>query len=390
MENYNTTILPNNNDIEILGPYGFSRFSGLRISFSETVTKLFFDDDTDLVATNDHIIYIDGKEVRINEVRVGDIINEKTVIDIKDDISQKVYDPINVELGDVYIANDIIHHNCSFLGSAATLISPDIIASTPISVPIYSSDGLVVYEHPVKGETISGEWKEKPGSYITVVDTASGVGNDSSAFVIVRIDILPYKVVARYKNNTVAPMFYPNIINKWSTEFNNAWILVEINKNEQVPHILQQELLYENMLFCTKTNKGQFLTGGFGGKSKTRNGVLTDKKVKRIGCSTLKTLVENRKLEICDAEIVSELSTFIERKGSFSADEGYHDDLVMCLALFAWATTQIFFKEMTDVDLRKSIFESRMREIEDEALPLVLSSTDTENEIEQWVDYFSG
>ena len=127
---------------------------------------------------------------------------------------------------------------------------------------------------------------------------------------------------------------------------------------------------YENLLFISKDKKkGQIATGGFG-KHNSKPGVLMDKKVKRIGCLNLKTIIEEGKLLITDADVIQEISTFIESKGSYSADEGYHDDLIMTLVIFAWLTTMPYFKEMTDVNLRQQIYEMKQREIEDQMIPV--------------------
>ena len=72
---------------------------------------------------------------------------------------------------------------------------------------------------------------------------------------------------------------------------------------------------------------------------------------------------------IQDADTIAEISTFIERKNSYSADEGYHDDLVMPLVLFSWLTTNPYFKELTNTNIRKELYEQRIKLIEDEVTP---------------------
>ena len=140
--------------------------------------------------------------------------------------------------------------------------------------------------------------------------------------------------------------------------------------SEQVAHIMYNELEYENILFVNRDSKrGQVVSGGFGG-GKTQYGVVTDKKVKRIGCFTFKSLMEERKLIINDPDVISELSTFIQVKDSYQADEGYHDDLVMPLVLFSWLSTNPYFREITDKDLRKIMYEKKIKQIEEEMLPV--------------------
>jgi hypothetical protein len=202
-----------------------------------------------------------------------------------------------------------------------------------------------------------------------VADTAEGVGGDYSAFTVIDITEIPYKMAAKYRSNKISPMLYPNVIHKIAGEYNEAYVLVEINKSEQVASILHDELEYENILFISRGVKGQVASGGFGG-GKTQLGVMTDKKVKRIGCHNFKSLVEEGKLLINDVDTISEISTFIEKRGSYSADDGYHDDLVMTLVLFSWLTTNPYFKDLNNVNLREMMYKQHIREIEEQLTPL--------------------
>jgi hypothetical protein len=261
----------------------------------------------------------------------------------------------------------------NFLGSSATLIDADAIMRMPVIAPIYSKDCLDVYEKPVKGE--------KPHTYVMVVDTAKGVGADYSTFVVIDITSAPYKMVAKYRNNKMPPMLYPSVIYKTAMEYNQAYVLIEINSSEQVAHIFYNEMEYENVLFVTKNSKGQAVSAGFGGGT-TQYGVMTDKKVKRIGCSMFKTLVEESKLLICDSDVISEISTFIQVRDSYAADDGYHDDLVMPLVLFGWLTTSPYFKELCDVNLREVMFKQRAENIDAEIIPVGFFTDGTEVEQE--------
>lgn len=263
-----------------------------------------------------------------------------------------------------------------FLGSAATLIDPAAIQRLAIKQPIYQIDGFAMFEDVNKTEQ---------GVYVTVVDTSEGVGGDNSAFSIIRVDTMPYKLVARYRNNKVSPLVYPNLIVKWAKYYNEAWVLVEVNKSEQVAYIIHNELEYENLLYVTRTAKGQVIGAGFG--SNTRMGVMTDKKTKRVGCFTFKDLVEQNKLIINDAETISEISTFIESKGSYAADDGKTDDNVMTLVLFGWLVNQQYFQELTNVELRKAIYKARLEAIEQETLPVgFFNDGNSPESVETWID----
>lgn len=301
---------------------------------------------------------------------------------------QKWADAQKQLLGDLKYRQEVL---MDFLGSAATLINPDAIQRMAVMKPIYDKDGMRVFYPAVKGQVDPekpGTWIQKPGSYAIVCDTAAGVGGDSSSFSVIRVDVEPYVVVARYKNNLISPLLYPSVIHKWAVEFNEAMVLIELNKSEQVPYILHAEIEYENIIYVVRTPRGQVVSGGFGSNGKVQYGVLTDKKVKRTGCTMLKTLIEEGKLHIHDSDTISEISTFIEHKGSYAADEGYHDDLVMTLVLFGWLTSQPYFKELTDIDMRKAIYDARIRAIDEEILPVGFYNDGREDPREEvWVDY---
>jgi hypothetical protein len=268
-------------------------------------------------------------------------------------------------LGELKAAQEV---DCAFLGSSNTLISANTITNLSPIQPLFSKDGLDILEYPFRGDK---EAKQPAHIYMMTVDVSRGIGGDYSAFTVVDITQSPYKVVAKYRNNHVSDLLYPNIIHKVATDYNHAYVLVEIKENGQhVADILTNELEYDNVMYVTRGQGGQHITPGFGGRTASvQTGVMTSAQVKRIGCSTLKTLVEESKLLINDVDIISEISTFIETKGSFAADEGYHDDLVMTLVLFSWASTSPYFKDLTNLDMRRKIFESRIDEINSSMTP---------------------
>lgn len=249
---------------------------------------------------------------------------------------------------------------CRWLGSSLTLIPGDILSKLSPSIIEYAREGLDVYEKP-----------QPDRNYVLTVDPAKGVGGDNSIVQVIDISEVPYKQVAKYKDNTISPLLFPNIIYKIARDYNNAHVLLEINISEQVAHILHHELEYENMIIINKKpkglDKGQSAGGGFGGRPFL--GVNTDKKTKRIGCANLKSLLVEHKLLINDMDTISELSTFIEVKDSYEADDGYNDDLVMGLVMFGWLTSQPYFKELNNVELRKVMYENQMRVIEEELTP---------------------
>ena len=258
---------------------------------------------------------------------------------------------------------------CEFLGSTNTLINAQTIARLSTKDPLYTKSGLDIYEEPQEGHF-----------YAMTVDTSRGIGGDFSAFIVADITKMPYKVVAKYRDNKVAPMLYPDIIGKVGKDYNDAFILVEVNDiGQQVAEILHQEVEYENMLSTVTEQARQYVSPGFG--KATKHGVTTSKQVKRQGCFTFKSLIEEQKLLVFDEHIIHEISTFTEKGNTYQADEGYHDDLVMCLVLFGWLTSQNFFKDMTDVNTREGLYKQQMGDIESNLTPFI-RVTGNEEEVE--------
>ena len=266
-----------------------------------------------------------------------------------------------------------VEFECEFLGSVDTLISVTKLRNLVFEDPLVNNHkGLLVYEHPIKGN-----------DYIITVDTARGIDHDSSAFIVFDITTYPYKTVARFKNAEIKPMLFPNIIHDTARAYNEAYVLVEINDiGEQVASIMQYDLEYENMLMCAMRGRnGQQVGSGFSG-SKTQMGVRMTQAVKKLGCSNLKTLMEDDKIVTNDYDIIAELTTFVQKKQSWEAEDGCHDDLAMCLVIFAWLVAQDYFKEMTDTDVRKRIYEEQKNQIEQDMAPFgfILDGVDDDDE----------
>jgi hypothetical protein len=248
---------------------------------------------------------------------------------------------------------------CEFLGSVNTLISPAKIKQMAFLNPKTSSGGLQVYEDPIKDRT-----------YVCTVDVARGVQKDYSAFVILDVTQMPFKVVAKYRNNDIKPLLFPHTIKQVCNAYNHAHVLVETNDlGQQIAEALQFELEYDNLLMTTQRGRaGQILGAGFSGRG-SGFGVKMTKQIKKIGCSNIKTLIESDKILINDFDIITEMSTFIRKGQSWQADEGNNDDLMMCLVIFGWLSNQPFFKEMTDTNARQMLYEEQQHLIEQDMAP---------------------
>ena len=247
---------------------------------------------------------------------------------------------------------------CEFVGSTYTLIAPSKLRTMVFKNPIHESNNLTVYEHPVKNHT-----------YALVADTAQGKGVDFSAFSVFDVSEMPYKQVAVYRDNQISPMLYPNVIYNVGNKYNSAHVLVEVNDiGSQVADTLHYDLEYENIMIITMRGRaGQQIGGGFA--KNIQLGLRTSKQIKRIGCATLKDLIEQDQLIIPDFNTIKELTTFALQNNTYQAEEGAHDDIAMTLVIFGWLVQQRYFKEMTNMDIRKKMWEEQMDTLEQDMLP---------------------
>ena len=260
---------------------------------------------------------------------------------------------------------------CEFLGSINTLITAKKLKVIPYREPKQSNAGLDVHISPQQGHT-----------YVITADVARGTQNDYSAFIVVDVTEMPYRVVSKYRDNEIKPLLFPAKIYEVARAYNQAFVLVEVNDiGEQVANTLQFDLEYDNLIMASMRGRsGQVLGGGFSG-GKAQLGVRTTKAVKRIGCSNLKQLIEDDKLIVEDLDIISELSTFIVKGSSYEADDGCNDDLVACLFIFAWVTDQQYFKELTDSDVRMTMMREQQNALEQDMAPFgfVINGLEDEN-----------
>ena len=233
---------------------------------------------------------------------------------------------------------------CEFLGSSNTLISGAKLAALHWKEPIARMECMDIFEQP--------EYKH---TYVLCADVSEGQGLDYSSFSIFDVTQIPYRQVAKYRNNEISPMLLPAVIYSAARKYNDAFVLIEINSiGLQVADILHYELAYENLLkFQLKGKQGMQASGGFAaGKNKLAFGLKITSQSKMIGCANLKTLVENDKLLLNDEDTITELYSFSSTKKTFAAEEGANDDLAMTLVHFGWLTAQKLFKETVSNDIR--------------------------------------
>lgn len=281
---------------------------------------------------------------------------------------QKWYEMQKAVLGELKAAQEI---DANFLGSSRQLLTASTMSRLSASIPIKVFDGefegLRIYKEPVKDHT-----------YTMTVDVSRGRHLDASAFSIFDITEYPHTVVAVFNNKNVSPLMYAGIVWKMARNYNDAYILVEINDvGAQVADELYFTYEYGNMYW---TKSGDIL-GKQG--ADPYPGVRTTKKTKRIGCANLKDIVEKQQLLINDAQTIQELSTFVQSdSGSWEADDGFNDDMVATLWLFAWLATQPWFVELTDKSMRNQMYLNKMKEIEETLTPMGFFSDGLSHETE--------
>jgi hypothetical protein len=255
-------------------------------------------------------------------------------------------------------------YECQFLGSSGTLISGAALKQLAYSNPLYSKDGICQYEKP-----------EKDHVYSMTVDVSRGKGLDYSTFNVIDITSMPYKQVCTFRDNFISPIDFASIIYRVATSYNEALVLIEINDiGSQVSDTLVMDFGYEGMLYTESAGRnGKRISNGFGKISDT--GVRTTKAVKSVGCSMLKMLIEQQQLIINDFETIQELSRFSKKGSSYEAEPGSHDDLVMNLVVFAWLTSQSYFKEITDINTLSKLRQKTEEQIDDDLLPFGFINT---------------
>jgi hypothetical protein len=351
-----------NTKFEILTEDGWRDFLGIQGTKHKKYITISFSDGSQLKCSENHLIMtVDGwKEAK--DIDCYDYIYGKNscLLTVRRKRTEEsdiiLFDPINVEKTHSYFSETVLSHNCIFQGSSDTLLSGPCLISLVHKTPLtQGGDGLDIYENPVPGH-----------EYVMCVDVATGNGMDYSTFSIIDLSQFPYKQVAKYRNNEISTLVFPEVIYRAATKYNNAWVLIEQNQDGgQVSNDLHDDFEYQNIIYVRNGGrKGQIATlEGFG--KKVQLGVKTSAMTKRIGCSMLKTLMEDKKLIVEDYDTIYEFSTFVSKRKSFEAEPGRHDDLVMSLVLFGWLSSQPVFNELLDVDVKESALDDRRHKLEE-------------------------
>lgn len=224
---------------------------------------------------------------------------------------------------------------CSFRGSVGTLLSVKSIEDMISKAPKQELDEWTkIYSPYVEGR-----------KYVAVADVGGGVGQDSSVLRILDVTEYPYRTAALYRNNEISPMLFPHVIVSLCENYGNCWVLPENNNDMggQAITVLYYDLEYEYTL-KTGSDKQKGTGTKIGGKG-SKAGIRTNTRTRSVGCSNMKSMIENGLLCVEDLETIYELGNFIAKGDRYEADSGCHDDCVMTLVIFAWLCKQTWFIE---------------------------------------------
>lgn len=345
MENSNESSSLN---MQILTPSGFQPFDGIARYWHEKSLKFVFHDKSSIETAYDHIFIVNEKEIFAKSVKIGDNIGKVVKEIIQVNTGDYFYDPINVSNGKIYQHdNGLVSHN-TFFGTGDTLVDAETLMSLRAYQPvrILENGNLLVYKETVKDH-----------EYIMTVDVSKGRGQDYSTFTIIDVSVRPFEQVVVYRNNRISPILYPNVIFKYATVYNDAYVVIESNdQGSVVCNGLYHDLEYENVHVESAVKSNAI-------------GIEITRRTKRLGCSAFKDLLETGKLKVVDENTIMEISTFESKGQSYEASDGNHDDIVMNLVMFGYFVSTQFFADMTNINLKEMLFNQKMKEIEDDVVP---------------------
>lgn len=368
-----------NSKYEILTANGWQKFDGITRKLSDKVVDVKTTTKS-ITCTYDHLFKTEnGRFVELSKIEKNKIVSFNSTESIKEitkTFDQDVYDIVNVAGGNEYYTNDLISHNCSFIGSSGTLIAGWKLKELTPQPAQVEKNGIKQFL-PAQPDRI----------YTCVADVSHGKGLDYSGFHIIDVTSMPYNQVCTFHDNSISPSEYAETIARFCKIYNDAMVLVESNDiGGQVIDLIHDEYGYENILHTAHLGRnGYVISNGMNGATGVR-GVRTTKPVKSIGCSLLKLLIEQNQLIINDHNTIQELSTFSKKKNSFEAEAGCHDDLVMPLVLFAWMSNQAYFKEITDISTLSRLREKTDDELMADIIPFGFIENGVDSEEYTWGD----
>jgi hypothetical protein len=338
----------NTKGLKILTPNGYEHFDGIQKITRDKYIHVKFSNGVEIKCSTEHPFITADGIVKAKNLKKSNFVltinNIGCYVKYKRTIRKEIdlYDIVNSGSDNIYYTNGILSHNCEFQGSAGTLISGSKLKHLTYTTPIEIMQRVFsIYERPVLGN-----------SYVVLVDTAEGVGRDYSVINIIDVTKFPYRQVAVYRRNDIIPLLFADELYNILKMYNDPYCIIESNTiGNTVTSSLYYGYEYDNLM-RSGTKHGETVI-----RSQSI-GLKQTPKTKAIGCSTLKSLIESDSLIIVDFNTVAELSSFIKKGSSYQAEKGKNDDLTMTLVMFAWLTSQSYFEDLTNTDIRSAIRDS--------------------------------
>lgn len=338
------------NNFRVMTPSGYQKFYGVNKEIKNKYRILHFEDGSELKCSFNHVIIThDNREVKAGEIVEGMFLKsfdgklEITNIDtVKEEI--ELYDLISVDDKNVYYTNNVVSHNCSFLGSSKSLIDSDTLNEMDFGEvielhPYNHIDDLNIYELPITGV-----------KYIITADCAEGLGDtkedaDSSCFSVLKImPDMSFIQIATFDSKRVDEVMYAEILNEIGIFYNDAFILVECNSmGGQVLDNLQYREEYENVI---DLNADRYIAG-----------LKATSATNLTGNRALKKMIKKGYLQIHDGLTVEQLSNYVKKGGNkYEGIDNEHDDNVTALRNFCylltcdeWTQLDDSFKSYSDI-----------------------------------------
>lgn len=334
--------------LKILTPYGYEEFYGVNKIVRDNYMRLSFSNSREIKCSLDHpFMLANGLTKKAKDLTHYDLIQTKngSCFILSSEVINtpiELFDIVNSGESHTYYTNDVLSHNCEFHGSSGTLISGKTLEQLVHITPIQSDDFFNIYEYPKENHL-----------YIAIVDTCEGKGKDYSVVNVIDVTNFPYRQVAIYRNNTIDPITFVEPVYRICRKYNDAFCIVESNLDGiTVVRALYHDLGYENILNSTTKGGENVLTYS---SNRSELGLLQTPKTKRLGCSFLKSMIENQSIILQDYNTIHELASFSKKGSSYAAEKGKNDDTTITLVMFAWFVNQDFFADFSDVDVAARI-----------------------------------
>jgi hypothetical protein len=347
-------LLKNKLGLKVLTDTGFSDFDGLLIKSVRNLLCITLS-KTEIKCTDDHKIFLsDLTHKEAKYLKAGDNVYTSYGIDKVLEISnvpeEQTYDLFNVKKNHRFYANNILVKNCEFLIFDETLINSVSLAEMSGIDPIERLGQVRFYK------------KLRPNTtYMIALDPSAGTGGNNAAIQV--FDIPKFEQIAEWNHNGTPISQQIRILKDICT-------FIKENTNSIIYWSVENNSIGEACLTTIKDIGEENIPGFFlsepirkGHVRRFRKGFNTTHKSKMTASLKLKSLVEQKRMQIYSKPLISELKTFVASGTSFKAKLGESDDLVSaCLLICRMA------RVLADWD--PLVFEKLSDRSEDEILPM--------------------